>query len=662
MKVLGPAKFDTMPNIARNPESGVYSGERRRDSRVRLLSVAYFYLSEEIRGPIVNICEGGLGVRAELSEGQNLQQITFSLPDSAQPIVCDAKVSWVDELKGRAGIRFVDLPEEARERIRNWVSSKTNKAPAPTNGEHAGLVADFSRPRRSQDAFNLDSFFPPESTLTLKTRTRQALSGNGFRNYAQSRWVARDDASERPVEKTPAEEVAAESPATLLAAPTEPFDASHATQFSELARSKWDGLAETAAFSAALDKPSGDAPLEAEAPDSIPMMIAEPKADAQAEILAQAEPATPVSQAFPDRVPMAETKVYTEPEKRTREDWQVPFQVTSRPAKTSWTSVSPAIPPVPKKRTMAPFVTATAGFGLGLALCAVVIVGPSRIAEMGSNLLLQSEKVWASKPEATAPADSSQELSSGNERHGSAAALPASASQITPRGSSAEPNETGASADRGGRTASTARDAEDVGRTEPQTQAEDAEAANATRVPRNPTPGNQILNDVKPAESVQAGTLPTPRMSPPVTKSPQPQPAPDRNPVAVASQAGAEAQKIPSGTVASNSQFTSVHMPAEPGAAKPQLSGVLQIGQVTVGPGPVYPIAAAQAHIEGTVVLHATVGTDGNVEKVEPVSGAPELITAAMTAIHSWHYAPTMIASEAVESEHTITFAFHLTD
>jgi TonB family protein len=68
----------------------------------------------------------------------------------------------------------------------------------------------------------------------------------------------------------------------------------------------------------------------------------------------------------------------------------------------------------------------------------------------------------------------------------------------------------------------------------------------------------------------------------------------------------------------------------------------------------VYPSAAKKAGIQGTVVLRATIATDGSVSNLEVLSGAPQLVKAALDAVRQWRYAP---ASMVFTTDVTVAFA-----
>lgn len=74
---------------------------------------------------------------------------------------------------------------------------------------------------------------------------------------------------------------------------------------------------------------------------------------------------------------------------------------------------------------------------------------------------------------------------------------------------------------------------------------------------------------------------------------------------------------------------------------------------------PAYPATALQQRIQGAVVMQATVGKDGAVSNVQPVSGPPSLVVAAVDAVRQWRYAPYMHEGEpeAFTAEITVDFA-----
>jgi protein TonB len=75
---------------------------------------------------------------------------------------------------------------------------------------------------------------------------------------------------------------------------------------------------------------------------------------------------------------------------------------------------------------------------------------------------------------------------------------------------------------------------------------------------------------------------------------------------------------------------------------------------------PDYPRIAIITRLSGTVVLRATIGTDGEVHGIEVVSGNPILAEAARAAVRQWRYRPTLLDGQPVEVETQITVNFVL--
>jgi protein TonB len=75
---------------------------------------------------------------------------------------------------------------------------------------------------------------------------------------------------------------------------------------------------------------------------------------------------------------------------------------------------------------------------------------------------------------------------------------------------------------------------------------------------------------------------------------------------------------------------------------------------------PSYPPLARQAHISGTVRLHAIISKDGRVTELQVISGHPLLVQAAMDAVRQFRYSPTLLNNEPVDVDTTIDVIFNL--
>ena len=101
--------------------------------------------------------------------------------------------------------------------------------------------------------------------------------------------------------------------------------------------------------------------------------------------------------------------------------------------------------------------------------------------------------------------------------------------------------------------------------------------------------------------------------------------------------------------------------PAIPQApTRPVRVSEMQLGDLVRKVVPEYPAIAKQLRIQGTVMLLATVGKDGRVEHVQPVSGPPLLVHSALAAVEQWQYRPYLLNREPVVVETQITVNFVL--
>jgi periplasmic protein TonB len=73
---------------------------------------------------------------------------------------------------------------------------------------------------------------------------------------------------------------------------------------------------------------------------------------------------------------------------------------------------------------------------------------------------------------------------------------------------------------------------------------------------------------------------------------------------------------------------------------------------------PTYPLLAKQMKVQGSVVLQALIGRDGNIEDLRVLSGPAILSSAAMQAVRQWRFRPYYLAGEQVETQARITVNF----
>jgi protein TonB len=75
---------------------------------------------------------------------------------------------------------------------------------------------------------------------------------------------------------------------------------------------------------------------------------------------------------------------------------------------------------------------------------------------------------------------------------------------------------------------------------------------------------------------------------------------------------------------------------------------------------PRYPKLAADARVQGTVILECVISPRGSVTDVKVLRGAPLLNEAAVEAVRQWVYTPTLLNGIPVPVVMTVTVQFDL--
>ncbi|HET8550229.1 MAG TPA: M56 family metallopeptidase, partial [Bryobacteraceae bacterium] len=82
-----------------------------------------------------------------------------------------------------------------------------------------------------------------------------------------------------------------------------------------------------------------------------------------------------------------------------------------------------------------------------------------------------------------------------------------------------------------------------------------------------------------------------------------------------------------------------------------RVGGALQASRMIHMERPVYPASAKARGVEGTVLMRAVIGRDGNILNLEVLNTDidADLVTAAKDAVSKWRYEPTLLNGEPVE-------------
>jgi protein TonB len=98
----------------------------------------------------------------------------------------------------------------------------------------------------------------------------------------------------------------------------------------------------------------------------------------------------------------------------------------------------------------------------------------------------------------------------------------------------------------------------------------------------------------------------------------------------------------------------------DPTPQRIKVGGNVQGAMVLHKTSPVYPQLAKSARVSGVVHLAAIISKDGTIQELHSLGGPALLIQAAMDAVKTWTYRPTMLNGEPVQVETTIDVNFTL--
>jgi TonB family protein len=616
-----PAVADERP-----PEtSASHIPERRSQIRRRVLSLEYLDLGDSNGGIIINLSEGGMYVQAVASLSADLlSSLSFRIPDSGYQVETTGRIAWVGESRKDAGIQFVDLPEEARLKIREWVAAenparegagKSSVNPPPTARKHERIV---EMPRSTPSTTSASTANPAVEGFPQK---QTDLAGKSL-NVDTSLPVARKPADIPPAAaqlRTSPEDgktfrtdsLASENSIPPIAASTASAATDSLASPPLVRRRRWVGMAAAIIVVVIISFGAGWIAAGTNGRKqfmdlfaSRPANSSEP-ADAAANSAARANAAADAhSEATPTTV-----------------------------------SAEPAVRPPSSTITENRGVTATENPKKQLEAVAA-LPGASNTSNVSATR--------ANSP-SFAPSDAARELHNSSQPPLSAA---------TPSTGSATGNKS-----RQPQSAQPAATVSSAASSNPASIAAKNTQPITTNVPAS-VPVNGVAsrtpNATQPLVPPPAAASST-ASSPPNANPPGTQPPARADSTSSSTAKPVEPAEIVKGTVSvSASPFPSLHVPPELKSQISRQGASLQIGLLVSRVEPVYPEDAQHQRIEGVVKLHIIIGRDGNVQDVDQMSGPPLLVAAAANAIRQWRYKPTSLGGEPVEAGESITVTFRL--
>jgi hypothetical protein len=170
--------------VSANLQSGSLSAQadRRNFFRQRVLLSAV-ELGDDNGGIVLNLSEGGLALRAVSQvAGDELPNLRFQFSQSDVWVETRARVTWRSDSKTSAGVEFIDLPDEARKQIKEWIAFTSDDAGVEAGnerGEAAGqLQSSLAAP--APPVGSNRSEFPFSVFGSVPVGTRHVDAGSGI--------------------------------------------------------------------------------------------------------------------------------------------------------------------------------------------------------------------------------------------------------------------------------------------------------------------------------------------------------------------------------------------------------------------------------------------------------------------------------------------------
>lgn len=147
--------------------------ERRHCVRHKVNGPVFASFDGVTGGMILDLSEQGLSMQTAAAFDPDRRELPvhllFDLPDSNAHLETTGYIAWADAL-GRAGVRFSDLPAEARQRLDEWLAvndeAPSRKAPK-LKLERSSLVTRTTMPTEAakRQSVSLEAGTAPEETV-----------------------------------------------------------------------------------------------------------------------------------------------------------------------------------------------------------------------------------------------------------------------------------------------------------------------------------------------------------------------------------------------------------------------------------------------------------------------------------------------------------------
>ncbi len=174
-----------MSHMPSQSGSSLDATERRQHPRHQVKSLAYLDIGPDNGGIVLNVSEGGLAIHAVgVLPSEPEIGLRIQLPKSTKRLEARGKIAWTSGSKKDAGIEFIDLPEQARLEIEDWVSAEIAPEPVRTEDETQPQPEPTQSPRKRTDKW---TGLVAELTSQAETAKQEIATPSGFLPLRSSR-------------------------------------------------------------------------------------------------------------------------------------------------------------------------------------------------------------------------------------------------------------------------------------------------------------------------------------------------------------------------------------------------------------------------------------------------------------------------------------------
>ena len=640
------------------------SGDRRDRVRRDPPALAYLEVGEGNGGIVLNVSETGLAVAVAQSFVEDeIPLLSFRLPQLDRTFQASGEIVWRSESQKSAGIRFVNLAETDRMQIRNWIRAEIVAAELQTPQERSrarevaksvvvmpsprkvARQAELEAERDEARAAEFDRMFPSEASLNamqpvIENESNSEIAHAAKAENAAKAFLAQEEFTQEARKSETGPKRVEENLAASAAPPVVEPAAGEVSAAIDW-REEWEQ------FHRRRDNLEKARTFEMIQPLPMQSIFGEPMAE-PVRAKEPAAAAVPIAQASA-RVPewLAE-----KPRQRIFEH---AGDVVEGPAT--------AVGELPQIRRKSP---------LGIAALSVVLIvvcfilgyaiqpGAFRFVSAkftdaekgGPTTAVEGDLAQNSEPTAAASSPSPvKDASDSAAVTGEAGAARNDSTEKTPTITAENSGAAGSSTD----PHSTQRPAVEPAPMLPATKT--APAVTPSTTPNAVAEPLKLTSSAPPASDATSASPATydPALAPvPVSFFPVTAPAGGNPP---------KLMQLPEETVSETPAFVIrshqfLFVPAQAGPESTHALERVHIGDRVTKVNPTFPAQGVGNAQSGMLHLRTTIGTDGAVSEVQPISGPTALIPAAVSALRQWRYKATDIDGTPIAVQEDVIIEF----